>query len=168
MNIYLIGFMGTGKTSAARHLTELTGLPAVDTDSIIEDRLGMSTNEIFSTRGEEFFRNMETEILRELAEKDNLIVACGGGIVLKDENIHLMKESGKTVLLTAQPETILKRLEADSSRPLLKQRNKDVAVITMMNQRKHQYEKAADIIIKVDSISPSETAHKIIVEIKKV
>ena len=127
-NILLIGFMGTGKSTISRRLHKLLKMREVDTDAIIVEREGMSISDIFAEKGEEAFRNMETDLLRELKKERNLIISCGGGMALRDENAAIMKEAGTVVWLTAKPETILKRVEHDDRRPLLRG-NKNVPFI---------------------------------------
>ena len=131
-NILLIGFMGTGKSTISRRLHKLLEMKEIDTDALIASREGMSISDIFATKGEEAFRNMETELLRELKNERNLIISCGGGMALRDENAEIMKEAGTVVWLTAKPETILKRVEHDESRPLLRG-NKNVPFIENLN-----------------------------------
>ena len=106
-NIILIGFMGVGKSAISRRLKKLTDMKEVDTDAMIVERENMSISDIFAQKGEEAFRNMETELLRELKQEKNLIISCGGGMALRDENALIMKEAGTVVWLKARPETIL-------------------------------------------------------------
>ena len=119
MNIYLIGFMGVGKSTVAKELSKRLDYQLIDTDDEIESREARSISDIFERDGEEYFRGLERELIRELSSKDNLIVSCGGGIIKCDENIRLMRESGKVVLLEASPETIYERVKDNDSRPLL-------------------------------------------------
>lgn len=161
-NILLIGFMGTGKSTVSRRLHQLLGMKEVDTDAMIVEREGMSISDIFAQKGEEAFRNMETELLRELKVEKNLIVSCGGGMALRDENAAIMKEAGTVVWLTATPETILKRVEHDDSRPLLRG-NKNVGFISnLLNKRYPKYEAAADIQVVTDDCSVQDICEEII------
>lgn len=149
-NIYLIGFMGAGKSMIARALVKKTGAESAEMDELIERQQGMAITEIFQKYGEEHFRNLETELLRSLAEKTDLIVSCGGGSVLRDENAALMKENGCIVLLTATPETIYERVKDSKNRPVLNG-NMNVAYIReLMEKRRARYEAVADIRIVTD------------------
>ena len=110
----------------------------------------MSIPDIFATYGEEYFRNLETELLKELQTGRNCIISCGGGVALRSENVVEMKKNGKVVLLTASPETIYERVKDSNDRPLLKE-NKSVEFIAqLMEKRKEKYEDAADVVIRTD------------------
>lgn len=149
-NILLIGFMGTGKSTVSSRLKKRLGMKEVDTDALIVKREGMSISDIFAQKGEEAFRNMETALLEELESQRNLIISCGGGMALRDENAAIMKAAGTVVWLTAEPETILKRVKNDDSRPLLRG-NKNTAFISdLLEKRRPKYEAAADIAVATD------------------
>ncbi len=149
-NILLIGFMGTGKSTVSSRLKEQLGMNEVDTDKLIEKQQGMHISDIFAEKGEEAFRNMETELLRQLKSERNLIISCGGGMALRDENAAIMKEAGVVVWLTAAPETILERVKHDDSRPLLRG-NKNVDFIrNLLEQRNPKYTAAADVAVATD------------------
>ena len=104
-NILLIGFMGAGKTTVSKMLSKMTDMKEIDMDAYIVKKEGMDITEIFDKFGEEYFRKKETECLIEIMNESNCIVSCGGGVVVKDENVEQMKKGGKIVLLTATPET---------------------------------------------------------------
>ena len=149
-NIFLIGYMGTGKSTVATYLHENYGMEVLEMDQEIVEREGKSISELFATKGEPYFRDLETELLVESVDKENQVVSCGGGVVLREKNVEMMKKSGQIVLLTAKPETILERVRDDESRPLLKG-NKNVTFIQdMMEKRREKYEAAADIVIATD------------------
>ena len=93
-NILLIGFMGTGKSTVSARLKKMLGMKEIDTDALIVEQEGMTISDIFAQKGEEAFRNMETDLLRRLKDEKNLIVSCGGGMALRDENASIMKEAG--------------------------------------------------------------------------
>lgn len=160
-NIFLIGFMGTGKSTIASCLAEMYNFKIAEMDEDIARKEGKSITGIFSEYGEEYFRNIETEYLKELQEMTNQIVSCGGGVVLREENVRLMKQSGKVVWLTASPEEILKRVKDDDSRPLLQGKKNVEAIAGLINQRRARYEKAADVMIHTDG----KTAEEICVEV---
>ena len=106
-NIFLIGFMGAGKTSVAQCLQQMFHMDVIEMDQVIALREGCSIPEIFDRYGEAYFRDLESNLLREISKSRGQIVSCGGGAILREENIKEMKRSGKVVLLTASPETIL-------------------------------------------------------------
>ena len=161
MNIYLIGFMGTGKSAIGKALESLTGYSLVDMDVEIVKREKREIAEIFKNEGEEFFRALETQLLLELEKKGKCIVSCGGGVVLKEENRGIMHRSGIAVLLTARPETILERVKNDHSRPLLEGKKNVDAIREMVQQRMPFYEKAANIIVPTDGKTVMEIAKHI-------
>ena len=161
-NILLIGFMGTGKSTVSAKFKKMLDMKEVDTDALIVSREGMSISDIFATKGEEAFRNMETALLGELKEEKNLIVSCGGGMALRDANAAIMKEAGTVVWLTAKPETILERVKNDDSRPLLRG-NKNVEFIAdLLNKRSPKYEAASDIAVATDGRPVREICEEII------
>ena len=150
-NIAIIGFMGTGKTTVSSALSKITGLKEIDVDAYIVEKAKMSISEIFEKYGEEYFRNLETESLREIANNKNQIISWGGGAVLKDENVDILKNSGTIVLLTATPETIFDRVKDHTHRPIL---NNDMSlshVKSLMEKREPRYQSVADIKVNVDS-----------------
>lgn len=164
-NIFLIGFMGCGKSTIARMISKKLGVAQVEMDKLIVEELGMSVTEIFEKFGEEHFRDIETDLVHRLQEKDGVVVSCGGGAVLREENRNMMKESGVIVLLTAQPETILARVKNSTNRPVLNG-NMNVEYITaLMERRKACYEDAADITVATDGKSVEEICEEIIEKI---
>ena len=160
-HIYLIGFMGCGKTSVSIAMNQLYGKNIVEVDDRIIAKEGRSINQIFAESGENYFRDLETEMLKELADEDNIIVSCGGGMVLREENRRLMKENGVIIWLDATPETILDRVKDDDSRPNLKGKKnvKDIKALT--NQRADAYAEAADIKVDTDGKTIREVAKEI-------
>lgn len=165
-NVFLIGYMGTGKSTVASWLSQKRGMEIIEMDEQIVAQEGQSISDIFAQKGERYFRDLETELLLEIMAKDNKVVSCGGGIVLRDENVAIMKESGVIVLLTAEPETIFERVKQDHNRPLL-QGNKNIDFIKdMMEKRRPKYECAADIIIQTDGKNIADIADEILEQIK--
>lgn len=120
LNIILIGFMGSGKTSVGEQLSQLLEMEFVDTDNLIVDKSGISINEIFEIHGEDYFRKLEMETIKDLETHRNTIISCGGGVVLKPENIKSLKQNGSLIWLKARPEEIYNRISNDKTRPLLK------------------------------------------------
>lgn len=166
-NIFLIGFMGVGKSTVSKALQRMFAMDVVEMDEVIAKRNGMSISEIFELHGEEYFRNEETELLRECREKKNMIVSCGGGVPMRQVNVDEMKKSGKVVLLTASPETILEHVKHSHDRPLL-ENNKNVDYIAeLMEKRREAYEAAADIVIATDGKSAYDICEEIITKVNE-
>ncbi len=161
MNIYLIGFMGVGKSTVAKMLSDKLDFELIDTDIEIEKRENRSINEIFSQNGEEYFREKEKELIEELSKKDNVIISCGGGIIKSDVNIANMKKSGSVVLLEASPEIIYNRVKDDNNRPLLVSNPGIEGIKKLMKEREESYNKA--FTHKVDaSKTPVQVVNDII------
>ena len=156
-NIVLIGFMGSGKTTVGKSLEEKTDMVFVDTDELIEAYEGCKISDIFTDKGETYFRRLENETLKNLLESaDDKIISTGGGIITNQDNIPLLKQLGKVYYLKIKPETVVKRLEGDKTRPLLMGENKLVKVEQLMSGRKELYEMAADKTIDTDYLSVNE------------
>lgn len=164
-NIFLIGFMGCGKSTVAAWLSQNYGMEIIEMDQLIAEKEGMSIPDIFSEYGESYFRDAESKLLLEIQAKQKKVVSCGGGVVLRKENVECMKRSGVIVLLTAQSETILERVRDDDDRPLLRG-NKNVEFISdMMEKRREKYEAAADIVICTDHKSIETICNEIMGEL---
>lgn len=162
MNIVLCGMMGVGKTSVGIKIAELTRRRWFDTDVVITDRYG-KISDIFEYYGEAHFRGLETQIVSELADKDELVISTGGGLVLKSENAELLKQNGKIYFLRASFETLLTRVRADESRPLLKDMGKTSERLKeLLTERTPIYEHVADFIIDTDGKSVEEVADEVI------
>lgn len=157
--IYLVGFMGAGKSSVAKELAKAYSLPVYDTDREIEKAAGMSVTEIFALKGEVYFREMETAALKKIP-KENVVVATGGGVILAEANRRLMMQEGMVIFLYADPVEILTRLEGDSTRPLL-QGDKRMAVQSLYNSRLPLYKQAAHHEIDTTSQSIQEIVNEI-------
>ncbi len=161
INIFLIGFMGSGKSTVASCLAKKYGMEIVEMDQVIVEREGMSISDLFAHKGEIYFRDVESQLLIEIQEKQDRVISCGGGVVLREQNVKEMKKCGKVVLLNARPETILERVRDDENRPLL-QGNKDVKFISdMMKQRRPKYEEAADFVVETDGKDAEEICKEI-------
>ena len=161
MNILLIGFMGSGKSTIGRKLAKLLEYSFVDTDSVIEDDQGCSVTEIFKYGGEECFRKMETRLLQKLKNVENSIIATGGGIVLREQNQRLLQGIGKRVYLNVPQEELQQRLRNDRNRPLLKEKDPGTVVQKMMKERVLLYEQA-EYIVDTGQRSPQKIASEII------
>lgn len=157
----LIGFMGAGKTTVSKRLSRDLKLPEVDMDSYIVEHEGKKISQIFDEKGEDGFRQIETECIKEICKIKGQIVSCGGGAVLKDENVEIMKRSGLIVLLTASPETIYGRVKDSTDRPILNGNMNVEFIEQLMNKRKNRYLEVADVIISTDNKSVSEISKEI-------
>ena len=150
-NIVLIGFMGAGKTTVSDFLSTMFAMEIVEMDQVIADREEMSIPDIFATYGEEYFRNLETNLLIEMQSRKNTVISCGGGAALRERNVAEMKKNGRVVLLTASPETIYERVKDSDDRPVLNGRKNVEGISELMEQRREKYEAAADIVINTDN-----------------
>ena len=160
-NIFLIGFMGAGKSTIARYLHSHHGMEWIEMDKEIEKSEGMPVSEIFRRKGEEYFRELETGLLLSLESRSNTVVSCGGGVPLRSCNVEAMKRSGIVVFLTARPETILERVKDSHDRPLL-EGHKDVEYIAgLLSKRLERYQAAADVQIATDGRRTAEIAEEI-------
>lgn len=153
-NLVLIGFMGSGKTSVGVKLSYRLRMPVEDTDKLIERREDCSVSDIFRNKGEEYFRQLETELLRELTESKVVkVYSVGGGTPVKPENRELLKKLGMVVYLRVRPETVYERLKGDTARPLLQCGNPLEKIRELMQVRKAAYEETADMILDVDAMT---------------
>ena len=167
-NLVLIGFMGAGKSTVSDYFHTMFGMEVIEMDRIIAEREDMSISDIFETRGEEYFRDCETNLLIEMQSKKNVIISCGGGVPMRDRNVAEMKKNGRVILLSVEPETVLTRLKDDHSRPLL-ENNKNVDFVRgLMEKRRAKYEAAADIIISTDHKSVQEICDEILAKLRAI
>lgn len=161
MRIWLIGMMGSGKTSAGEIAARNLGVPFMDTDRIVEQRTGESVTSLWSASGEEAFRDVERTVVEELAGEEG-IVATGGGVVLDAVNRQVLVDSGTVVWLRAEPSTLAARVAMTSDRPLLAGSEDRVGVLeTKLRERLDLYESVADYRIETDDLSPAEVAGEI-------
>ncbi len=164
-NIVLTGFMGTGKTEVGRELSNILGWKLVDVDDEIVKSKGMSINELFSAFGEPAFRDIETEAIKKMSVYKSVIISTGGGAVLRQENMDVLRKNGIIVCLTASPEIILERTGNSDERPLLRAENPLEKIRELLDFRKPFYEKA-DIVIETENRTPRQIAGDIIERIK--
>lgn len=160
-NVFLIGFMGVGKSTVGKALAVNLGVPHVDSDAEIERIVGKTISDMFAEDGEEYFREKETEFLRALSKDAPVVVSCGGGLILRDENLTLMKACGKAVYLTATPETIYARVCHSTHRPLLSGRMDVASIQALMEERRECYERAAELTVTTDGKSTERIAFEI-------
>jgi len=160
-NIYLVGFMATGKTCVGRELAAKKKMRFLDLDELIELKERRTISDIFANDGEPGFRRIEKRILKEVAREKNFVVACGGGIVIDPENIKVMQENGVIVCLTAKPEVILKRTAGTVHRPLLNVCNPQEQIGYLLKLRAPFYARA-DYAIDTSRLSVEQIVQKII------
>lgn len=157
--------MGVGKSEVGRALAGKLKLNLLDTDELIEKTEGRKISDIFAKEGEGHFRELETEVLKTLADYDNFVLSTGGGIVLKDENVELLKTLGPLILLTAREEVILDRVKSTEDRPLLSG-DKAQKIKEILSTRNPIYNKVADFTVETSDITPETAADRIIEYVK--
>lgn len=163
-NIILTGFMGSGKTSVGIRLSYYLKQTMIDTDKWIEQRQKMSVSDIFAVKGEEAFRAMETDCLRELIRTaDRQIISVGGGLPMREENHGLLKELGMVFYLKVTPEVVYRRVKSDTTRPLLQVENPMERIRELLGSRAPVYEACADVVVDVSD----KTFEEIIKEIAR-
>ena len=164
-NIVLIGFMGSGKTTFGKWISRKYGYSFCDTDEYIEKKEKTTINDIFASKGEAAFRDMETETVKEFADSlKKCVVSVGGGLPVRKENREILKNIGTVVYLKASEEELCKRLSRDNTRPLLKGGNLKEKIHTLMQQREDIYMDAADVVINTENVSFGYAVHTALFE----
>ncbi len=163
-NLFFIGFMGCGKSTMARIISEKTGADLVEMDETIEAEAGMSINEIFEKHGEQYFRDLESQLVERIMKKGGAVVSCGGGAILRQENVLNMKKNGRVVYFAASPETIFERVRFSTNRPLLNGNMNVEYIAQLMGRRLPLYESAADVTICVDG----KTKQQVVKELMQI
>jgi shikimate kinase len=161
-NIILTGFMGSGKTTVGKLLAKQLGYNFVDTDHLIEQRCGMTVQELFKTRGEEVFRIMEADIARELGTGQGMVISTGGKLMLNPTNARALGTSGRVFCLVASPEETLRRVSVDSGtkRPLLDTTNPLDQIVGLLQERQDGYSRFCRIV--TTDKSPAEVAENLL------
>ncbi len=163
MNVAIFGFMGVGKSSVGRLVAEALGIEFVDLDEAIVADAGKDIPFIFRERGEEGFRELEKEATRMIAARDGVVIACGGGTVLNEDNLEALRENSRMILLTADPETILRRVEADGdTRPLLSVEEKVEPIARLLGERMPRYLEASDKTVDTSGKNQAQVVREII------
>ncbi len=169
MNIFLIGYRGSGKTTVAKHLSAQLGCPWVDADVELERCAGKSITTIFAEDGEEAFRDLESRVVAQWAERDQTIVALGGGAVLRQENRTAIA-TGTTVWLQATAETLARRITADPTsaarRPSLTGGGSEAEISEVLAQRTEIYRQCADFQVDTEGKTPLEVADEIVSQLR--
>jgi len=161
MNIILIGFMGSGKSAVGHKLAKELTMDYLDCDEIIEKTAGMSISDIFAKKGEPYFRDLETEVIKTLQDYDNFVIATGGGMVLREENVKMLKEIGPLILLWAEPKTVYERVKKQTHRPLLNVAEPMAEIKKILDFRQPIYYQAADHIVNTSKLTIDEGVREI-------
>lgn len=163
-NIILVGFMGCGKSTIGRVISQQLNYPLIDTDHLIVERAGMPIAQIFKEKGEDHFRSLETALLEQLTESDvsRQVISTGGGLPLRPENRRLLNKLGYVVWLQASVDCILERTKSSNHRPLLKTPDPRKTIEKMLKDREAIYADCADLVINTDELAIADTAHGII------
>ena len=161
-NIFLVGLMGSGKTTIGKLIAKKLRYKFIDTDLLMEEKTGVKVPLIFEYEGEEGFRKREAKILSEVLRLDNIILATGGGIVLSDNNRQQLKERGNVIYLNAEINELAKRLSNDKNRPLLQNTDIKEKLKELMGHRSFLYESIADSIIQTKNKRAPDIANEII------
>jgi shikimate kinase len=161
-NIFLVGMMGSGKTTLGRALGQRTGLEFVDTDRVLVERTGVPVATIFEIEGEDGFRRRESDVLVELAYRQGCVVATGGGAVLAEENRRVMRGAGTVIYLRARLESLWERTRHDTSRPLLATPDPRATLAQILEKRDPLYRDAAHLIVETGSQSAATLVNRVL------
>jgi shikimate kinase len=167
-NIYLIGLMGAGKTTIGRQLAKSLKLPFYDSDKAIEESTGVDIPTIFEFEGEEGFRDREQKIIKQLTQMQGIVLATGGGAILREENRSLLKENGFVVYLQCSVSRILERTRKDTKRPLLKTNNPRERLESLFKEREPLYLACADYKIDTGILQSKAVVNRILEHYKAV
>lgn len=161
MNVVLIGYRGTGKSTIARIIAERAGLSLKNLDSMIVERAGISIPQIVEKFGWDHFRDLESQVLEAAAARDNQVLDCGGGIILREENRQRLKKAGPVIWLTASVPAIVARIQGDTQRPSLTGKSFTEEVEEVMREREPLYRACAHHVINTEALAPDEAAAEI-------
>ena len=166
-NIIITGFMGTGKSVVAKKLARKLKMEYIDTDRVIEGRQGMSIADIFAGHGENYFREQEDKLVKELSQKENMVISTGGGTLLSSDNARMLGWRGQIICLYANSRTIYNRVKRKNNRPLLKRENVLSEINRLLEERNKVYN---NFTIKIDTtnLSVQEVVDKIITFLKSI
>ena len=164
-NLVLVGFMATGKTEVGKLLAKKLERDFVDVDDNIVSTTGMSIDKIFEDFGEDFFRDLESNIIQKISDMTDLVIATGGGSLLRPENVENLKRTGVLVCLTASPKEILRRVGDERHRPLLNVKDRLTTIREMMEKR-NPYYNLSDIMVNTEGKNTHETAQEILAKFK--
>jgi shikimate kinase len=153
--------MGTGKSVVGRKVSQYLRMDFIEMDEVITKRENKPINQIFKEEGEEYFRDLEKDLIEELSQENNLVVSCGGGVVLDENNVKRLKESGVMICLWANPQAIYDRVKAQKHRPLLNVSNPKAEIEELLDYRRPFYEKA-DHHIDTSDLSIEEVVDEVL------
>ena len=166
-NISLIGFMGSGKTSTGKILADRLNFLFIDLDNIIELSLNMPISDIFEKHGEEYFRSTETNSIKKIYINKNCVFACGGGVIVRHENMEIIKKNSTVIFLHVSPAVVFERLKNENNRPLLKAPNRLNVILSLMEKRDFLYRSASEFTVDTDFKNPEEAADEILQRLKE-
>lgn len=166
-NIFLVGMMGAGKTTLGRALAQRLQLEFVDTDRLLVERTGVPVATIFEFEGEDGFRRRECALLAEVAEREGVVVATGGGAVLAEENRRVMRSHGTVVYLRARLESLWERTRHDTTRPLLATPDPRATLAALLEQREPLYREAAHIVVETGAQSATSLVTRVLTALRK-
>ena len=161
-NIYLIGLMGSGKTTLGKVLSKKLDKHFYDSDQVIEEKLGVNVPMIFEYEGEAGFREREKDILKELVSKQNIVLATGGGIILSESNRDLLAKNGIVIYLKSNQKDLVLRMKNDKTRPLLKNGNVELIIKKLCQEREPLYEEIADFKVVTKNKRINEVVNEIV------
>lgn len=167
-NIALIGFMGSGKTTAGILLANRMGYLFFDLDELIEISEQRKINDIFRESGEDHFRDIESKIVKKIVHNKTCVFACGGGVVLRGDNMKIISKNCLVVYLKISPLEAIKRLSRSTDRPLLPDKKRDERINELIDTREKLYSVYADVIINDEKVSPEDIVEKIIAKVQKI
>lgn len=168
MKVVLIGYRGAGKTTIGRMLSSVLGYEYISTDEEIVKRVGMKIPEYVQKYGWEAFRDVESEVASEVSEKDDVVIDTGGGIVLREKNVHALRKNGVIIFLSAPPEVLAERIKDDTGRPPLKKgKTHWEEVKEVLEERMPYYRRAMDFEVTTNGKSPEEVVEEIMRLLRK-
>lgn len=165
--VILIGFMGSGKSTIGKNLANKLNLELKEMDQLIEERLEMSIAKLFETKGEDFFRNVEHHLLKEVISSEG-VIATGGGVIVHEKNQEILQNSDQVIYLNGQIETLYERITQDkiNNRPLADSVNQ-TELLSLLTTRKKDYEKAANLIVNIDEKTVDEITQEILIWLRE-
>jgi shikimate kinase len=167
-SVFLIGPMGAGKSTIGRQLAKVLRYPFFDSDKEIESRTGVTISWIFEKEGEQGFRSRETKMIDELTQKQNIVLATGGGAILSEQNRRFLSSRGRVIYLSASQQQLIKRTAKDKKRPLLQTDNPQEKIKALLEERDPLYQEIADIIIRTGEQSVQRTVNNVIKQLEKL
>ena len=166
MNIFIVGPMGSGKSTVGKIISDELFLSFLDTDEEIETRTGASIDWIFDLEGEDGFRKRESSILQDMAKRNSIVLSTGGGIILSEDNRELLSSRGTVFYLSTPISVQLERTAKDKDRPLLKNGDPEKILTKLQKDRESLYEAVADHVVNTENKSSQEVASEIIKLVK--